>query len=323
MSTQTQTRRGTAAQIAAMTPAEGEVVNNLTDDRLHVGDGTRPGGWPLPNFSDCQKQAFGYATAGGTGDAITLTLAPALLAYTGGVAVEFLATADNTGAVTVNINGLGTKNIYKLADGVLGALEAGDIQSGGVYRITYDGTQFQIIGLSQSGSKGWELLAVASGGGTSYDFTSDITNEFGVYAFLLRNLTPATSSALRMRISRSGVSGFDSDANYTSVSSLTQVGMTVSREQAATSLRVVPNVLSLAALATSFGVHGLIMAYNIGNSGRAQFVGDLMADADYVTRVAFGGNHATGTAIDGVQFYFQSGNIDSGDIFMYGVNTQL
>ncbi len=46
-------------------------------------------------------------TAGGTANAITLTLSPAITAYTVGMVVRFVASANNTGAVTININGVG------------------------------------------------------------------------------------------------------------------------------------------------------------------------------------------------------------------------
>ena len=322
-STQTQIRRGTAAQVAAMTPASSEVIHETTNNRLHVGNGLRAGGFEIPNFSDIQKQAFNFGTAGGTADAITLTLAPVLLAYTAGVAVEVLITANNTGAATLNVNTLGTVTIKKESEGTLADLEADDLVAGGIYRFRHNGTYFIVSGISGSGTKGWELLAVASGGGATYDFTSDISTDYGVYAFLIKNLTPVTSSALRMRTKRSGVGSFDTDANYTSVATLSQTGMTINRVASGTSMRVVPNVLSLSASGTAFGVHGSIMAFNLGNSGRALFDGSLMADADYVTKIGFGGNHATGTAIDGVRFFFESGNIASGEIYLYGVQTSL
>lgn len=142
--TQTRLRRGTASQCDAMTPAADEAISDTTNNRLRIGDGLRQGGFAIPNFSDVQRQAFGYGAAGGTADALTLTLSPALLAYTGGVSVEFRASANNTGAATLNVNGLGAVNIWKQVNGALVALEADDIVSGLIYKVTHDGTQFQL-----------------------------------------------------------------------------------------------------------------------------------------------------------------------------------
>jgi len=58
----------------------------------------------------------------------------------------FVAVNTNTGATTINISGLGAKSIVT----PLGALNAGDIQSGYFYIIYYDGTSFQLLGISTS-----------------------------------------------------------------------------------------------------------------------------------------------------------------------------
>lgn len=82
-------------------------------------------------------------TVGGTGNAITLTPSAALTAYSTGMRYVFIASASNTGATTVNISGLGVKNLTKQF-GV--ALSASDIISGQVVEIFYDGTQFVMLG---------------------------------------------------------------------------------------------------------------------------------------------------------------------------------
>lgn len=82
-------------------------------------------------------------TAGGTGNAITLTPSQALTAYSAGMRYFFIASASNTSATTVNISSLGVKNLTKQF-GV--ALSAADIISGQVVEIFYDGTQFVMLG---------------------------------------------------------------------------------------------------------------------------------------------------------------------------------
>src|SRR5690348_5744141 len=148
--TQTQIRRDTAANIALATPAAGELFYDTTNKRTGVGDGSTAGGIPHVSALDLQKGNFIFSTVGGTANAITLTNSPPVMAYGGGLGLQFKATGTNSGAVTVNVDGLGTKNVYKLYNGTLQALSAGDIVSGAIYDITYDGTQFQIKGLPNS-----------------------------------------------------------------------------------------------------------------------------------------------------------------------------
>lgn len=79
------------------------------------------------------------ATVGGTADVITLTAAPAIAAYAAGQTFKFIAAGPNTTNVTVAINGLAAKAITK--NGTT-ALVAGDILSGSMVSMVYDGTRF-------------------------------------------------------------------------------------------------------------------------------------------------------------------------------------
>ena len=93
------------------------------------------------------KRAWNYAnptvTAAGTADAMTLTYSPALAAYTTNQTFAFYKNAsDNTGAATLNINGLGAKAIVK-RDGST-ALGVADMKASALYVVTYDGTSFRL-----------------------------------------------------------------------------------------------------------------------------------------------------------------------------------
>jgi hypothetical protein len=90
-----------------------------------------------------QIQSNGAALVTVTGtDTLTGTLTPALVAYVTGAVYYFVAPATNTGAVTLNIDTLGAKNVTR--DGTT-ALVAGDIVSGEMVAVVYDGTRFQLI----------------------------------------------------------------------------------------------------------------------------------------------------------------------------------
>ena len=84
------------------------------------------------------------ASISGT-DTITGSLTPSLAAYAAGQMFYFVAAGDNTGAVTLNINSLGAKNVTK--NGTT-ALVAGDIKSGQTVVVIYDGTRFQVVSTS-------------------------------------------------------------------------------------------------------------------------------------------------------------------------------
>ncbi|HLH94993.1 MAG TPA: hypothetical protein VKW08_07735 [Xanthobacteraceae bacterium] len=59
-----------------------------------------------------------------------------------GVPLRFIPNFSNTGAATLNVNGLGAQAIKKLANSALTALVGGEIQSGEATEVEWDGTQF-------------------------------------------------------------------------------------------------------------------------------------------------------------------------------------
>lgn len=157
VATQTKFRRGTNTDILGFVPAEGEIVVDMTNDRLVLGDGTKAGGYPIPNFIDIQSQVFTKATTGGTSDSITLNLAVPIIGYTSSLKIGFIPTFINTGPVQVNVDGKGLRDLQKYDGSGLGDLEAGDLVPGVYYEIYYDGTQFQMA------SSGSGITAVSQG----------------------------------------------------------------------------------------------------------------------------------------------------------------
>lgn len=95
-----------------------------------------------------QDGALTYLGSVSGTDTITASAAVGMTSYTVGQNFRFIsAGANTTTTVTININGIGAKNITK--NGAT-ALAIGDIPSGSIVTITYDGTQFQATGISQS-----------------------------------------------------------------------------------------------------------------------------------------------------------------------------
>ena len=98
-------------------------------------------------YGQLQAGATTIATVSGT-DTLTGSLTPAITAYATGNLFSFVAANTNTGATTINLNSLGAKSITRQG---ASALIAGDLVSGQVYLIEYDGTRFQLINPSNLG----------------------------------------------------------------------------------------------------------------------------------------------------------------------------
>jgi len=94
-----------------------------------------------PSAGQLQDGAITYLTSVSGADTIAAVAALGMTAYAAGQKFIFVSAGANTGAVTININSIGAKAITK--NGTT-ALAAGDIPSGYVAEVVYDGTQFQL-----------------------------------------------------------------------------------------------------------------------------------------------------------------------------------
>jgi len=83
-----------------------------------------------------------YVTDTGTANTIVGTPVPAIAAYAEGRHFLVKVNVTNTGATTVNLNGLGAAPLVNV-DG--SALAAGTVVADGIYLLTYDGTSFQVL----------------------------------------------------------------------------------------------------------------------------------------------------------------------------------
>ena len=88
-----------------------------------------------------QGGAATFITVAGT-DTLTGTTTPALAAYATGNQFSFVVANTNTGAVTLNVDGIGAKAITRTGTT---ALVAGDMVAGQAVEIIYDGTRFQLV----------------------------------------------------------------------------------------------------------------------------------------------------------------------------------
>ena len=83
-----------------------------------------------------------YGVDAGSTDAYAITLSPALTAYAAGLQIIFKAATANTGAASLNVNGLGAKTIVKA---VSTTLSDNDILANMLCVVVYDGTNFVLM----------------------------------------------------------------------------------------------------------------------------------------------------------------------------------
>jgi hypothetical protein len=136
----------------AQVPALNEIVKTNTPSSSRTG---------------AALEAMEVYTVSGT-DTYTVTipvtgLYSGVATYAAGDQFTLLFPNTNTGAATININSEGAKGIEKEG----GALSAGDLIAGGIYRVAYDGTDFQIISGAGSGGGSGTLTSVGLELGTT------------------------------------------------------------------------------------------------------------------------------------------------------------
>lgn len=154
-----------------------DVVTELTNSIAADGQTTPTANLPMGTFKhtgvgnasarnhylaagQAQDGSVSYGTVGGTADAITLTLSPAITAYAAGQMFWFKAASANTGAVTLAVSGLAAKAVQ--INGA--ALIAGCIKANDLCVVIYDGTQFQLV--SASGGLRLPTVQVFTASGT-------------------------------------------------------------------------------------------------------------------------------------------------------------
>lgn len=120
--------------------ADGDIAQNKINHVIY--DGTNFQLLSPPQGLMNQSMSPIYAADGGGSDSYSITLSPALSSYANGQLINFKANTKNTGAASLNVNGLGAKTIKKdqgadLADG--------DIAANQIIQVIYDGTNFQML----------------------------------------------------------------------------------------------------------------------------------------------------------------------------------
>jgi hypothetical protein len=128
-----------------------------------------------------------HANDTGAANAYVITFAnPAPLAYTLGMRLTFKAANSNTGASTLNVNSLGTIALVTVTGA---ALASGNISAGQIVIVVYDGTNFQVLNVTSSGTiTSSQLAEAARNSSNQYAADSGTANVYAV------SLTPAATS---------------------------------------------------------------------------------------------------------------------------------
>jgi hypothetical protein len=146
------------------------------------------------NISQVQSSFGSFLTVAGT-DTITATVSPSLTAYAAGQMFAFVAANTNTGAVTINISSLGAKAITKNGNT---ALVASDLTANYLFVIVYDGTQFQVVGVSATTFANLTITGVLTLSGAGVQMTSSGTGAWKMPVGTTAQRPTGASGLIRM-----------------------------------------------------------------------------------------------------------------------------
>jgi hypothetical protein len=113
------------------------------------------------------------ASSAGT-DTYAITLAPAISAYKNGCIYNFRADVANTTGATLNINAVAAKTLKKWVNGVLSALETGDIIVNQLCQTIYDSTADALILLNPASPAMGQQVQMVNYQTSAYAFGSTL-----------------------------------------------------------------------------------------------------------------------------------------------------
>lgn len=303
-----------------------------------IGDGTNI----YPAASSVGVLNQNSAAAGGTADALTATFSPvpSSLATISGIPFWVRAASANaTTTPTFAPNGLAAETYVK---GNNLPLVAGDIPGAGAWLLQIrDATLGKWVllnpayGVSQGPSGSLILLGVRSASNSSeIDFTSLMSSTYDDYVVKISAAVPATNGMLlTMRMSvNNGSSFFNSANDYAHSSTGIQPNLTVSNSgsQIDSSINIggFPGTVGLSNTASGGGWCGTVEMFNVNSTtqnkllavtGIAALNGPLTSTQNGMGVGIGAANGIRSAAVNAIRFLMSTGNITSGNFYLYGI----
>ena len=163
--------------------------------------------------------------------------------------------------------------------------------------------------------------ATASGGVSTLDISNCFSAKYDVYELFIPKVDTASNFYPSFRFLKASDGTADTTANYDSAAkNLKSYGAFGNYSQTNSTYwdRVIANFQ-----VTTSGVSGnaIIYLYNFNSSSEYSFVtlDDATMYSSGLLGQQGGGVHTVASASDGIQFFFSSGNIDSGKFTLYGL----
>lgn len=172
---------------------------------------------------DVQKQVGNYGADTGTVNAGIVTLNPVPVSLTAliGVPIRVLKiNSTNTGAYTLNVNGLGAKNVY--FQGV--ALTAGDLLASQIFEVFFDGTQYELLSTPGVTVPGGPAGGVLTGTYPNPGLAANVVGTSNLILNAATNAVLAQMAATTVKANTSGSTANASDVTLTAF--LTALGIT-------------------------------------------------------------------------------------------------
>ena len=283
----------------------GNACGSTTGNGILKGDGSgntlqATAGVDYVSGLQLQNSTLTFLTSVAGTNVITGNLTPAIASYVAGQMFSFLSAGANTGAVTLNINGVGAIAVTKLGST---ALAAGDIPANTIIIVQYDGSEFQLVApaaLSSLGSMAFQnanSVSITGGSISGVAFTGNITgNASGSSGSCTGNAATASLATLATNVTNALGQGSQSWQDVTSSRAL------ATNYTNSTSLPIEVSVRTISAAGGSFDTTVYVAGNEVGhmttysaNASYGNLITAIVPPGATYQVTASGGTSGTGT----------------------------